>query len=295
LAVGNYTVLARFAGDDKLNPASNSTSFNVFKVNVPVTDETVTVPSGDSTTYSISLPSDATGTLTVTVDGVNYTETLVNGKATVKIPELTEGSHNITVTYSGDAKYSPITKSGVVVKEHVPVVKLTGSNLNMLYTSGKYFKVRLTADGEPLAGQTVKITINGKTYSKTTNKDGYASIKIKLAPKTYTVKATYANLTITKKVTVKSIITAKNINAKKSAKTVKIKVTLKKVNKKYLKNKKITLKFNKKTFKAKTNKKGVATFTIKNSVYKKLKVNKKYTYQVIYGKNKVKKTIKFKK
>ncbi len=295
LAVGNYIVLVRFAGDDKLNPASNSTSFNVFKVNVPVTDETVTVPSGDSTTYGISLPSDATGTLTVTVDGVNYTETLVNGKATVNIPELTEGSHNITVTYSGDAKYSPITKSSVVVKEHVPVIKLTGSNLNMLYTSGKYFKVRLTADGQPLAGQTVKITINGKTYSRTTNANGYASIKIKLAPKTYTVKATYANLTITKKVTVKSIIKAKNVNAKRSAKTVKIKVTLKKVNGKYLKNKKITLKFNKKTFKAKTNKKGVATFTIKNSVYKKLKTNKKYTYQVIYGKDKVKKTIKFKK
>ena len=76
---------------------------------------------------------------------------------------------------------------------------------------------------------------------------------------------------------------------------MKIKVTLKKVNGKYLKNKKVTLKFNKKTLKAKTNKKGVATFTIKNSVYKKLKVNKKYTYQVIYGKDKVKKTIKFKK
>ena len=98
--------------------------------------------------------------------------------------------------------------------------------------------------------------------------------KISLAPKTYTVKATYGNLTVTKKVTVKSIITAKNINAKRSAKTVKIKVTLKKVNGKYLKNKKLTLKFNKKTFKAKTNKKGVATFTIKNSVYKKLKTNK---------------------
>ena len=52
---------------------------------------------------------------------------------------------------------------------------------------------------------------------------------------------------------------------------------------------------NKKTLKAKTNKKGVVTFTIKKNVYNKLKVNKKYTYQVIYGKDKVKKTIKFKK
>ena len=295
LAVGIYNVIARFAGDDKFNEATNSTSFSVLKVNVPVTNETITLPESDSAQYSISLPSDATGTLTVTVDGVPYTQSLSNGKATVNIPELAEGSHNITVSYSGDGKYSPITKSSVVVKKHVPVIKLTASNLNMLYTSGKYFKVRLTSDGQPLANKSVKITINGKTYSKTTDKNGYASIKISLAPKAYTVKATYGNLTVTKKVTVKSIITAKNINSKRSAKTVKIKVTLKKVNGKYLKNKKLTLKFNKKTYKVKTNKKGVATFTIKNSVYKKLKTNKKYTYQVIYGKDKVKKTIKFKK
>ena len=394
LAVGNYTVVARFAGDDKFNEVTNSTSFSVLKVNVPVTNETISIPESDATEYSVSLPSDATGTLTVTVDGKDYSETLVNGKATVNIPELSEGSHNITVSYSGDSKYSPIsktsvvvkspvnttddnnstgenatqsvpdeaftipengndyginlpsdatgtltvtvdgvsytqklvngkatvsipelsegshnitvtysgdgkyasiTKSSVVVKEHVPVIKLTASNLSMLYTSGKYFKVRLTSDGKALPNQKVKITINGKTYTKTTDKNGYASLKISLPPKAYTVKATYGNLTITKKVTVKSIITAKNINAKKSSKSIKIKVTLKKVNKKYLKNKKVTLKFNKKTFKVKTNKKGVATFTIKNSVYKKLKTNKKYTYQVIYAKDKVKKSIKFKK
>ena len=295
LAVGNYNVVIRFAGDDRFNEATNSTTFNVLKVNVPITNETISIPENDSTQYSISLPSDATGTFTVTVDGKNYTETLTKGKATVNIPELSEGSHNITVTYSGDAKYSSIIKSSVVVKEHVPVIKLTGSNLNMLYTSGKYFKVRLTIDGQPFASQKVKITINGKTYTKTTDKNGYASLKISLPPKAYTVKATYGNLTITKKVTVKSIISAKNINAKKSSKSIKIKVTLKKVNKKYLKNKKVTLKFNKKTFKAKTNKKGVVTFTIKKNVYNKLKLNKKYTYQVIYAKDKVKKSIKFKK
>ncbi len=394
LAVGNYTVVAKFAGDDKFNEATNSTRFSVLKVNVPVTNETISIPESDTTEYSVSLPSDATGTLTVTVDGKDYSETLVNGKATVNIPELSEGSHNITVSYSGDSKYSPISKtsvvvkspvnttddnnstgenatqsvpdeaftipengndyginlpsdatgtltvtvdgvsytqklvngkatvsipelsegshnitvtysgdgkyasiakSSVVVKEHVPVIKFTASNLSMLYTSGKYFKVRLTSDGKALPNQKVKITINGKTYTRTTDKNGYASLKISLPPKTYTVKATYGNLTITKKVTVKSIISAKNINAKKSSKSIKIKVTLKKVNKKYLKNKKVTLKFNKKTFKVKTNKKGVATFTIKNSVYKKLKTNKKYTYQVIYAKDKVKKSIKFKK
>ncbi len=299
LAEGTYNVTAKYLGDDIYSDSINTTAFRVLKVEVPIDNETITIPdSADTTAYSISLPEDATGTLTVTVDGVPYTAALVKGKATVNIPELTVGSHNITVSYSGDAKYSPIVKSVIVNKtapEHVPVIKLTGSNLNMLYTSGKYFKVRLTSDGAPLAGKTVKITINGKTYSRTTDKDGYASFKISLPPKTYTVKATYGNIVLNKKVVVKSIITAKNVNTKKSAKTVKIKVTLKKVNGKYLKNKKVTLKFNKKTFKAKTNKKGVVTFTIKKSVYKKLKAKKKYTYQVIYAKDKVKKTIKFKK
>ena len=324
LGVGSHNITVSYSGDSKYVPTSKSSVVVINPVNttgnntgnitdgnytgnttgnatgnttapsVNVSDDAFTIPASGNE-YSISLPSNATGTLTVTVDGVPYSQNLTNGKATVTIPELGEGSHNITVTYSGDGKYAPSSKSSVVVKEHVPVLKLTASNLSMLYTSGKYFKVKLTSDGKALANKKVKIRINGKTYTKTTDKNGYASIKISLAPKAYSVRATYGDLTITKKVTVKSIIKAKNVKAKRSAKTIKIKVTLKKVNGKYLKNKKVTLKFNKKTYKVKTNKKGVATFTIKNSVYKKLKVNKKYTYQVIYGKDKVKKTIKFKK
>ena len=286
---GNSTV-----GNNTENTTGDNNSSGNVTDPVSVPEEAFTVPSSGGE-YSISLPEDATGTLTVTVDGVPYSQNLTNGKATVNIPELVEGSHNITVSYSGDGKYASSSKSSVVVREHVPVIKLTGSNLSMLYTAGKYFKVRLTSDGQPLEGKTVKIIINGKTYSRTTGKEGYASMKISLTPKAYTVKATYGNLTVTKKVTVKSIISAKNVNAKKSAKTVKIKVTLKKVNGKYLKNKKVTLKFNKKTFKVKTNKKGIATFTIKNSVYKKLKVGKKYTYKVTYLKNSVSKKITIKK
>ena len=82
LAVGIYDVIAEFAGDDKFNDATNSTKFRVLKVNIPVTNETISIPEGNSTEYSISLPDDATGTLTVTVDGKNYTETLTKGKAT---------------------------------------------------------------------------------------------------------------------------------------------------------------------------------------------------------------------
>ena len=90
-------------------------------------------------------------------------------------------------------------------------------------------------------------------------------------------------------------IVAKNIKAKKSAKVLKIKVTLKKVNKKYIKGKYVTLKFKGKTYKVKTSKKGVAIFKIKKNVLKKLKVGKKYSYKVSYGKDAVSKIITVKK
>jgi len=71
---------------------------------------------------------------------------------------------------------------------------------------------------------------------------------------------------------------------KKSAKKTTIKLTLKK-NGKILKSKNVTLTVAGKTYKAKTNKKGVATFTIKKAAVKKLKVNKKTKLVAKYGKN----------
>ena len=237
-------------------------------------------------TLMISIDNQATGEVSFTVNGIRYENIFAKS-----ILDLDDGDYEVNVTYAGDARFIGTSK----VVDFAVKTKLTGVDVNMLYTSGNYYKVLLTQNDISLAGKTITFTINGKKVTADTDKNGYASIKITLPPKTYSVTAKYSNLKVSNKVTVKSIISAKNANAKKSAKTVKIKVTLKKVNKKYLKNKKVTLKFNKKTYEVKTNKKGVATFTIKNSVYKKLKTNKKYTYKVIYGKDNVKKTIKFKK
>ena len=294
LKAGDYTVYATYMGSSKFNSNVTSQVFIIFEK--PDVNISVDVKESENDNVVVALPDDATGNITVFVDGKEVnTITVLGGNISVPITELTTGNHVVEIKYSGDSKYASVTNSVVVVKEHDPVISLTASDLTMLYTSGEYFKVRLTSDGQPFAGQNVIISIGGNIYSAVTDGNGYASIKITLAPNVYSAEATYGNLKITNKVTVNSIISAKNIHAKKSAKTVKVKVTLKKVNGKYLKNKKVTLKFNKKTFKVKTNSKGVATFKIKNSVFKKLKTNKKYTYQVIYGKNIVKKTIKFKK
>ncbi|MFR8879662.1 MAG: Ig-like domain-containing protein [Methanobrevibacter smithii] len=59
----------------------------------------------DSVIIKIIVPSDATGNVTVTVNGKNYTSEIVNGTAVITINGLSEGSYNVTVVYDGDDKY----------------------------------------------------------------------------------------------------------------------------------------------------------------------------------------------
>ena len=67
---------------------------------------------GVNSTVVVDLPEDATGTVTVEIDGENYTANVTKGTAKVNIPGLGVGEYNITTTYSGDAKYDLMTKKG---------------------------------------------------------------------------------------------------------------------------------------------------------------------------------------
>jgi hypothetical protein len=240
--------------------------------------------------------SDGEGNLTAFVNGEFYmSQPLVNGGASIQVTGLAPGNYAVSVVYSGDGKYYSISKNTTlnIPATHVPVVKLAGSNVDMLYTSGSKYSVKLTIDGSPVSAKTVNFILNGKKMTASTDKNGVASIKIDLPPKSagYKVSAEYMGVTASNTVKVKSIMSAKNMNVKKSAKTLKIKVTLKKVNGKYFKSKKVTLKFNGKTYTVKTNKKGVATFKISKKVIKKLKKGKKYTYRAAFMKDTVSKKI----
>ena len=78
------------------------------------------------------------------------------------------------------------------------------------------------------------------------------------------VTAQYKDFMVINKVIVKpTLIPLTQFGAKKLSKTFKFKVKLLDNKGKVSKNKKVKVKFNKKTYTAKTNKKGIATFTLK--------------------------------
>lgn len=179
-----------------------------------------------------------------------------------------------------------------VSTQTIDVVSRLNSNkdLTMYYGAGSSYKVRAYDDnGKVAKGVKVTFKINGKTYARTTDSNGYASFKISLAAKTYTITATYQGFKVSNKVVVKPTLILSTKTVKKS-KTFKYNVKLLNNKGKIVKNKKITVKFRGKTYKATTNSKGIATFNIKA-----LSKTGKYTLTAIYGSAKIGKTITIKK
>ena len=172
---------------------------------------------------------------------------------------------------------------------------INNKDISVDYGGGKYFSVKVvTADGHAVGvGESVKFTINGKTTTVKTDKNGIAEIKIIDTPGTYTIKTTYKGKTYTNKVTVKQVITTSKVTVKKTAKSFAMQAKLK-VNGKLVKGKTIKFKLNGKTYTAKTNSKGIAKVTVKKNDIGKLKKGKTYTVQVTYSKDTIKTTVKVK-
>ena len=292
LGINNVAVIY----EDTVNDvwATNHTTFTVNKAAYCpiglVYDNNVF--EGKSFYVDVILPDDAEGTIFISLTNGIYTldiKEVANGRVNkISLPGLYESNHTILATFTSDKYVSNSTTANLSVV-HIPVYNLTSGDVVMDYKDGSKYKVLVTKDGETVgAGEIVKITFNGATKNVKTDDDGYATLTLDGAPKTYMIKAEYNGVAKSTKVTIKNILKASNIS-KKKAKQIKFSATLKNSKGKAIVGKKITFKFKGKTYSAKTNKKGVATITLKN-----LKVGK-YTITSKYGVCSVKNTITIKK
>jgi hypothetical protein len=95
LKEGNYSATVRFAGDDIYDPSNLTKEFKVTPgIVIDLSG------SGNNTVINVTVPGNATGNVTVLVDGKNYTSTnLTNGSAIINLTDLEPGEHNITVIY----------------------------------------------------------------------------------------------------------------------------------------------------------------------------------------------------
>ena len=281
LKTGVFAFEIRYDGEKVYLSSSNSSLINVkSSINLPSSNYTY------GSKYIVSLLGKDSNPL------ANQTVTIVFAGKTYNLN--TDGNGRIIINNTlKPGTYKVTIKNPDTLEEKSQTIKVLkriaeNKNLVMYYGAGSSYKVRVYDDyGRIAKNVTVKFKINGKTYSRRTNSNGYAYLKISLKPKKYAISATYKGFIVKNNVTVKSTVITKNIT-KKKAKTIKFTAKLVNSKGKILKYKYIKFKFKSKIYKRKTNSKGIATLSLNN-----LKRGK-YTVYSTYGKLTIKNTIRIK-
>lgn len=291
---GKNTINITYNGDDNYYSQLIIVNITVEKNNISSHNSIIEVINHTNPIFTVKLANDITTNLTIAIKDTKYSLEVINGTGTLKVNDLYPGDYIAVVYFDGNYKYGSFV---VNLNFNVPKPILKANDMNTIYCSGAKFYVQVIASDNPVIGKDITLTINGKKITAITDSKGYAGVKIDLAPKStkYAITAEYQGVIITNHIKVNSIIKAKDVKVKKTAKILKITVSLKKINNQYLKGKKITLKFKGKKYTVKTNKKGIVTFKIKKNIIKKFKKGKRYTYQIIYLKDVVSKKIIVKK
>ena len=111
LPAGQYALDVKYGGDDKYKNQSTTVKFNVNKYNVRMKATAKYYEDGGFAMVSVTLSDDATGSVSVEVNGNNYTASVANAKALIAIPDLAAGEYTLGVVYSGDAKYNNYTST----------------------------------------------------------------------------------------------------------------------------------------------------------------------------------------
>ena len=220
LPAGTYNADVVYSGDDKYENNTTPITFNVNKYypTMKATAESVRVD--ENATVNVALPSDATGTVTITVDGEECTADVVDGTASVVLPVISEaGSYEFDVVYSGDDKYRPYTTNVTfnVIKNNVDM-KATARTVRV----GEDVTVNVVLSSD--ATGSVSIVYDDVVYGAAVE-DGAAAIVIPDLPiGQYALTVEYSGDDVykAKNTTVTFNVNKQNSALKATARTVKV-------------------------------------------------------------------------
>ena len=176
LGIGSYALPVEYSGDGKYGPANTTVTFNVNKQTTSMKATARTVKVGDDVTVNVALASDATGEVSIDVNGTVYTAEVADGTASIVIPDLPYGQYAFDVVYGGDDKYKTRTaKVTFNVNKYATSMKATARTVKV--GDDVTVNVALASD----ATGDVIITIDGVDYNATVA-DGIASVVLSNLP-----------------------------------------------------------------------------------------------------------------
>ena len=201
-----------YNGDDKYNPASTTVKITVnpkSKENLTIEATAKPITVGEDANVIVTGLKDATGEVTVTIGSNKWAGKINKGTANIIVTGLKE-SIVANVNFNGDDKYNPASTTVKITVN--PNVIIYAPDVTKYYGGSERFAVTLKdLNGKPIANANIKITINGQTYTKTTDNNGETSMGINLNSGIYDVTTEYNGTKVYSTVTVKDTVIAKDV------------------------------------------------------------------------------------
>ena len=182
--LNTFKVTATYKGSKIYKKASASGKIKVAKTVTKITAPNVSVLPKQSKAYTIILKTSAGKTLskqkiTIKLNGKTYNKkTNSNGKASVSFKSAKEKVYAVSVSYKGTGIYKASKATGKITVSRI-VTKIGGIDKTYAKDATKVFQITLTdKSGNVVSNQNVKMTVDGKTYSKKTNSAGKATVDV---------------------------------------------------------------------------------------------------------------------
>jgi parallel beta-helix repeat protein len=196
---GKYTVKVTYAGDDiEYAPTSSQAKIIVDKLSTKIVASNYAMFIKKADYYKLTLKDSngkviANQKIKIKVKKKTYNvKTNAKGVAKVKL-KLKKGTYKVQMTYNGNNKFKAAKATKKITVKKVLKTKLTAPKVTIAPKTAKKYVVTLKDEnGKAIKKQKVTIKVNGKKYTKKTNKNGQAIIKVKFSKqKTYKVKSNY--------------------------------------------------------------------------------------------------------
>ena len=203
---GQAIITVFFAGDDKYAAAENKT----IAVNVRLDDASVSV---DNTTLDLNLGEsyaiNATKNPDIILLDITYSSSDDSVASVDKngiVTAVGEGTAIITVEVGDDEIYAK-NSTTVTVNVKDNTINVSAHDVIKYYNGTERFVVTVTdSENNPLANQSVIISVAGVNYTRTTDVNGTASIAIGLISGQYNVTTIVGNNTVYSTITVLSTV-----------------------------------------------------------------------------------------
>jgi hypothetical protein len=172
LLSGIKNVTATYQGNANYSGSENTTSFTVSKVHSNIIVECDDIYVDDDEIITVNIPSDATGEVSVLVNGESYTSSVIGGIVFFDVSGLKAGRYPVQAIYFGDEKYTSIVGSNEFrVFKFVTDIKTTAPDIEV--GNDGVVKVKLSKD----ATGNVTIEIDDEIYNEPVE-DGVATFII---------------------------------------------------------------------------------------------------------------------